>query len=87
VLKPKKQICENPHFLSVFSDKPKFVTEKARAIADKEVSDKKFADARKPHDFVKYYNLEHKKVPLAQKFKDTHNKVNGPSKDNSQFLK
>jgi len=42
-LRLKKHQIENPHNLSVFSDKPKFITEKAREIHEKQLADAKFA--------------------------------------------
>lgn len=42
--------------------------------------------ANKPHDWKKYHDLNPKLVPLAQQFTDDHNKWNGKTKDESQFL-
>jgi len=45
---------ENPHFLSVFQDKPKYQTDKEKADKEKAERERKLAEANKPHDFVKY---------------------------------
>ena len=80
-LRPKKHEIENPHNLSVFADRPKFITDKERELNEKYLADQKFAASGKPHDFIKYYKLQPKRIPMSQAYKDKHNKVNGPVKD------
>ena len=86
-LRPKKHKIDNPFNLSVFVDKPKFIVDKEKADKEKAEAERKFKEAGKPHDWKKYYDLQHKKTSLAQHFKDTHNKLAGPYKEESQYLK
>jgi len=87
ILRPKEIPLENKHGLSVFNTKPKYLDEKRRANEDKINALQKFLAADKPQDWQQYHDLEAKKVPLAQRFPDTHNKAKGPTKATSQFLK
>ena len=77
---------DNPHGLSVFDTRPKFISQKERHVAQKQDEMEKFMAAGKPHDFIKYHKLPMKKMPISQKFDDTHNKLAGSAQEASQFL-
>lgn len=66
---------ENPHGLSVFEKRPKFLVEKEKERALKKEVIEKFLAAGKPHDWIKYYKLAPKIKPLGSSFEDIHNKV------------
>jgi len=68
---------ENPHGLSVFAQRPKFITDKEKAKAEQQEAEEKFLAAGKPHDWIKYHKLPEKLLPVSGSFKDRHNKVTG----------
>ena len=43
---------ENPHGLSVFAARPKFITDKEKEVAEKQEALEKFQAAGKPHDWI-----------------------------------
>lgn len=85
-LRPRKLQMENPHNLSVFQVKPKYIAEREKADNEKADALQKLLEAGKPHDWIKYHDLEHKKTPIAQQFPDVHNRLSGSVKLKSQFL-
>lgn len=56
---------DNPHGLSVFDTRPKFISQKERSVAQKQDDMEKFMAAGKPHDFIKYHKLPMKKMPIS----------------------
>lgn len=56
-LRNKVPEMDNPHGLSVFAAKPKFITDKEKERAEKTEAHEKFMKAGKPHDWLKYHKL------------------------------
>jgi hypothetical protein len=77
---------DNPHGLSVFDTRPKYISEKERQLAQSQDDMEKTMKAGKPHDFIKYHKLPMKKMPISQKFGDIHNKLTGSAQEATQFL-
>lgn len=74
-LRIKPQIIDNPHGLSVFQQIPKFITEKEKEVTDKQEAIRKFQEAKKPHDWIKYHKLPEVLTQISADFKDKHNKL------------
>jgi hypothetical protein len=51
LLRTKPPIMDNPKGLSVFAARPKYITDKEKETAEKELALKKFMLAGKPHDW------------------------------------
>lgn len=45
-------MIENPHGLSAFAQRPKYLTDKEKADSEKEEAMQKFLAAGKPHDWL-----------------------------------
>ena len=86
LLRTKPPKIDNPHFLSVFDKKPKYHAEREKMLFEKKEAIDKFLAANKPHDWKKYHDLPEKLIPMSQQFQDHHNKWNGKTKEEAQFL-
>ena len=67
---------ENPHGISVFEKRPRFLIEKEKEKALKKEIVEKFLAANKPHDWIKYHKLAPKILPLSSSIKDAQNNEN-----------
>lgn len=76
---------ENPHGISVFEKRPRFLIEKEKEKALKKEILEKFLAANKSHDWIKYYQLAPKLQPLSSSFVDIHNKQS-TGNEKSQFM-
>ena len=56
---------ENPHALSVFAQKPKFITDKEKEKEEAKDALDKFLAAGKPHDWIKYHSLPELLEPVT----------------------
>lgn len=50
-LRFKVDQIDNPHGLSVFVDKPRFIVEKEKELKEKEEKERKWKEAKKPQDW------------------------------------
>jgi hypothetical protein len=57
---------DNPHNLSVFAARPKYLTDKAKVQEEAKLAEEKFLAAGKPHDWLKYHDLNHRYIPVAK---------------------
>ena len=65
MLRSKPPGIENPNGLSVFCDKPKYISDKRRAEEQKAEELRLLKEANKPQEWLKYYKLNHKKVEMT----------------------
>lgn len=73
---------ENPNGLSVFAQRPKYITDKEKAMREKQEEIDKFIAAGKPHDWLQYHKLPSRLEPISSKCPDKVVKA-----EKSQFLK
>lgn len=86
MLRVRPPPIDNPHNLSVFAARPKFITDKEKQKEEEKLAEDKFAAAGKPHDWLKYHDLNHRYIPVSKQFDDKHNKVAGKTKEATEFL-
>ena len=86
LLRVRPPPIDNPYNLSVFAARPKYITDKEKQIAEAKEAEEKFLAANKPHDWLKYHDLNHRYIPMSKQFSDKHNKVAGPKKEETEFL-
>ena len=85
-LRFKVDKMDNPHALSVFAARPRFITDKEKSKMEQQEAIDKFLAAGKPHDWLQYHKLPSRLEPITSTFPDIHNKVPGSKPENSQFL-
>jgi hypothetical protein len=61
---------ENPNGLSVFAQRPKYITDKEKAMREKQEEIDKFIAAGKPHDWLQYHKLPSRLEPISSKCPD-----------------
>jgi hypothetical protein len=66
MLRFRPPVIDNPHNLSVFASRPKYLTDKEKQQEEEKVAQDKFLAAGKPHDWLKYHDLNHKYIPVAK---------------------
>lgn len=66
MLRVRPPLIDNPHNLSVFAARPKFITDKEKQVAEAKMAEQKFLAAGKPHDFLKYHDLNHRYIPMSK---------------------
>ena len=66
MLRVRPPAIDNPHNLSVFAARPKFITDKEKQVAEAKMAEDKFLAAGKPHDWLKYHDLNHKYIPMSK---------------------
>jgi len=76
-LRPKIDVFENPHGLSVFSARPKYQTDKEKELFEKAEIKRKLLEAN-PTPWKMYHKLPPIHENITQKFPDVHNKHSGP---------
>jgi hypothetical protein len=66
ILRVRPPLIDNPHNLSVFASRPKYITDKEKLKAEEQKAADDFAAAGKPHDWLKYHDLNHKYIPVSK---------------------
>lgn len=82
----KPNPIENPNGLSVFAQRPKYITDKEKEKAEKEDEERKLLASGKPHDWLKYHKLPDKLLPISDNFENIHGKWPQQKKEASQFM-
>jgi len=75
----------NPHSISVFQEKPRFVTDKENMLLEKAENARKQALCNK-NAWYTYFKKINKSQSMAQHYPDKHNKFNGPKREESDLL-